>query len=269
MLENIKDINVYNDNMSKGINDKLFFLEHLPKNINYLFVDFGCADGTLLNTIHQPTDYNIYIGYDVSEQMLNLARTKTTYSDIIFTSDWNHINKFLNKLNLKKVLILSSVIHEVYSYAQSNDDITSFWDKVLNSNFDYICVRDMMIPESYNYTETPELWNDMIHDSYRRIMTNERFIQFEEKWGQIKYRKAVALHFLLKYRWQINWDREVNENYFPIYIEQFLHKFESNYNLDYFVRFCVPFIKDAIDRDFYIRLGDTDFTHIKAIFSHE
>lgn len=273
---NFKNILSYNENMAKGMEDKLFFLNELPKNQEYTFVDFGCADGTLINYlvgIYNNYYTNTYIGYDISDTMIELAKTNFNggAKNVHFTSDWKDVVKNLSEQPIyrKKVLILSSVIHEVYSYAQSNDDITSFWDKVLNSNFDYICVRDMMIPESYNYTETPELWNDMIHDSYRRIMTNERFIQFEEKWGQIKYRKAVALHFLLKYRWQINWDREVNENYFPIYIEQFLHKFESNYNLDYFVRFCVPFIKDAIDRDFYIRLGDTDFTHIKAIFSHE
>ena len=35
--------------MAKGMEDKLFFLNELPKNYEYTFVDFGCADGTLIN----------------------------------------------------------------------------------------------------------------------------------------------------------------------------------------------------------------------------
>lgn len=41
-----KNITSYNLEMIKSLEDKLFFVEKFPKNENYTFVDFGCADGT-------------------------------------------------------------------------------------------------------------------------------------------------------------------------------------------------------------------------------
>lgn len=41
-----KNITSYNLKMTKSLEDKLFFVEKFPKNENYIFVDFGCADGT-------------------------------------------------------------------------------------------------------------------------------------------------------------------------------------------------------------------------------
>ena len=72
------------------------------------------------------------------------------------------------------------------------------------------------------------------------------------------------LHFLLKYRWKINWEREVAENYFPIFIEDFLEIMKS-YNIIYFERFRVQFLDDEIKKDFNI--GLTDYTHVKGVFT--
>ena len=266
-FENLK---VYNQNMAKGLEDKMFFLEHLPKEDGYVFVDFGCADGTLIDALyHSLSSSNQYIGFDISEQMIDIARTKISESpkNVLFTSDWSDVRHELSGNDKKKVLILSSVVHEVYSYAKSREDIDTFWKRVLETGFDYICIRDMMIPNDTRNTPTPCEWVKYIQLYWENFMSEERFNQFLKKWGPIDLNKHVALHFLLKYRWQINWDREVNENYFPVDMEVFLDKFEKSYNLDYLQRFTVPFIKDTIEKDFWITLGDTDFTHIKAIFS--
>ena len=265
-FENLK---VYNQNMAKGLEDKMFFLEHLPKEDGYVFVDFGCADGTLIDALyHSLSPRNQYIGFDISEQMIDLARTKISESpkNVLFTSDWNDVRYELLGNDKKKVLILSSVVHEVYSYAKSREDIDTFWKRVLETGFDYICIRDMMVPSDTRTTTTDPSWINNINWDAKGCVPIKRREQFVNKWGPIG-NKHVALHYLLKYRWQINWEREVNENYFPIDIEDFLKQFESRYNLDYFQRFVVPFIKNAIYEDFCITLGDDDFTHIKAIFS--
>lgn len=39
-----KNIISYNLEMTKSLEDKLFFVEKFPKNENYIFVDFGCTD---------------------------------------------------------------------------------------------------------------------------------------------------------------------------------------------------------------------------------
>ena len=75
--------------------------------------------------------------------------------------------------------------------------------------------------------------------------------------------------FLLKYRWKINWERELNENYFPIFIEEFLKIMteDTDYKLDYFEHFRIPFLVNEIKKDFNISLEDN--THIKAVFSYK
>ena len=264
-FENLK---AYNENMSKGMEDKLFFLEHLPKENGYIFVDFGCADGALINMLHHLcSSGNQYIGFDISETMIDLAKSKMTYSpkNVLFTSDWRDVQYELLGSSLKKVLILSSVVHEVYSYG-TEKDIEIFWDRVLNSGFDYICIRDMMVPSDTQETTTDPGWINNITWDAAGCVSPARRQEFIKIWGPLNIKKN-ALHFLLKYRWQINWDREVHENYFPIDIEDFLDKFRCGYNMDYFERFKVPFLNNCIKDDYLITLGDADFTHIKTIFS--
>ena len=60
---------------------------------------------------------------------------------------------------------------------------------------------------------------------------------------------------------------EVNEDYFPLMVEDFLEiMMYSCYNLDYFKRFRVPFLDEKIKKDFN-GIVLTDYTHIKAVFS--
>ena len=238
------NIDSYNKEMSKGMEDKLFFLKELP-NDTYNFVDFGCADGMMINTlIHGLGTGHKYIGYDISETMIDLAKSNyngPANGDVVFTNNWDNVIEEIECSNKNKtVLILSSVIHEVYSI-----------------------IRDMC----------PS--NDIDRPSDKRISGNvagnaniKQLYEFMDVWGPIANNKNM-IHFLLKYRWKVNWKREVNENYFPIYVEELLEKFKSvnGYNLDYFKRFRVPFLDKCIKEDFHIELND--YTHIKAIFSRK
>jgi hypothetical protein len=163
---------------------------------------------------------------------------------------------------MKSVLILSSVIHEVYSYSKLPSDITVFWNRVLNTGFKYICVRDMMCSEDIDRNDEKlyRILNEHIEFASTNSMLRK---EYEKVWGSTLNAKNL-IHFLLKYRWIINWDRELEENYFPIYVNEFLEKFTENYNMNYFERFRVPFLDKCWKEDFDIELNDN--THIKAIF---
>lgn len=271
-----KNIASYTENMAKGLADKMFFLNKLniSSKRSYLFVDFGCADGILISSLYEILNSKginaYYIGYDISETMIDLAKTKFNYNTdkVMFTSDWEEVISKMNEYPGKsKVLILSSVIHEVYSYAESDDDIDIFWHRVLDSDFDHICIRDMMVSKDINISAFKT--NAYKKVDYKIPAINKYRIQFEDIYGKI-YNWKNLIHFLLKYRWTINWDREVHENYFPIYIEDFLKKFEKKYNLTYFERFRVPFLDKCWLDDFSIT--DTEIfynTHIKTIFERK
>ena len=248
-----KSLDAYNNAMSQAIDDKLFFLNHLPQD-DYLYVDFGCADGSLLNRLESLVT-GTFIGYDLSEEMLHEAKLKNP--NMFFTNHWNDILEKMDTTSKKKVLILSSVIHEVYSYANSLQDITEFWQKVNYSGFDYVVVRDMIPSKSI---DRPSNRWDALDVLFR--CDPKQLEDFQNHFGSINQNKNLV-HFLLKYRYTINWNREVNENYFPLYKEEFLTKFPS-FKLGYIENFNVPFIVNKVKEDFNITLRDK--THIKAIF---
>lgn len=276
---NFNNLTFYNEQMRKSMEDKLFFLKQLPAEDNYVFVDFGCADGTMLNILSDMLEHNrhkySYIGYDISDTMINLAKANfhgDADTDIHYFTNWEDVEKQLETYithgtyyeQKKYVLILSSVIHEVYSYSNMKQ-ILEFWHHVTNTNFDYIVVRDMCPTKDID-RPTDEFMlhtlNNMIrvHKPYNTLIND-----FEAIYGSIENNKNF-MHFLLKYRYQINWEREVKENYFPIYVEDLLTAItgEEKYRIMYMKRFIVPFIKQQIYNDF--RVDVRDFTHIKAIF---
>lgn len=288
------NIEEYNKSMAKDIvmNDKLFFLNEIEQDEKFgLIVDFGCADGTLISKLYNRNKSYLYIGYDASKEMIDLAKTKFEYPDarnVTFTDDWNEVQSVLVDLCInsgkkkgKVLLILSSVIHEVYSYAKSEDEIKEFWQRTLNSSlFDYITIRDMMPSEDIdrisdlkitkNYAVLSELRNKIyngvrsdLNDNPTKesISYKEMLKEFEDIWGSIANNKNLV-HFLLKYKWIINWDREVHENYFPFYIEEMNSRIKlSNYNTIYFKRFCP--LKESVKKTFDIDMVDD--THVKYI----
>ena len=265
------NIEYYNKEMQKGMEDKLFFIERLPKNQNYVFIDFGCADGSMINalaSIYKDNPNNVYVGYDISDEMIKLAKTNyngPVNANVKFTTNWDECRKNGSSVfvNRKKVLILSSVIHEVYSYG-TEETICEFWDHVRYSGFDYIIIRDMCPAKDIDRDARKSLTN-AIEGSCNVSIGQVK--EFSEIWGSLTNNKN-AIHFLLKYRWKVNWDREVHENYFPIYVEDLIEKITctgAGYKIDYLDRFRVPFLDKCIKEDFRIELED--FTHIKAIFS--
>jgi SAM-dependent methyltransferase len=265
------NIKYYNKEMQKGMEDKLFFVDRLPQDQDYVFVDFGCADGTMINAlteIYADNKDNHYVGYDISETMIDIA--KTNYhgpygANVRFHSDWKDVQNHITVMKdtwgdkYKFVLILSSVIHEVYSYGDVHS-IHDFWDHTVNSDFDYIIVRDMC--------PSGDIDRDASSDLVEAIMSKRsvgiQLEQFQNKWGSILNNKNL-IHFLLKYRWKVNWGRELNENYFPIYVNDLIENMKSNYKIDYLERFRVPFLDKCFKNDFGIELND--YTHVKAIFS--
>lgn len=254
-MEKIPDIQKYTNSMKKSLLDKSFFLDKIEVSI---FVDYGCADGTLLKFIKSVFPSYSYYGYDISEDMIRLA--KEDCQGINFCTDFTIIKQQILQSDGHSVLILSSIIHEIYSYC-SKIEIAKFWDDVFNSGFDYIVIRDMMVD---NTVEKSSDINDFV--SVLRESDKARLSEFQNRWGSVENNKNLV-HYLLKYRYIENWDREVNENYLPLFRQEFLSMIPNSYEVTFHEHYILPFLKDVVFRDFSIKIKDN--THIKMILERK
>lgn len=267
-MEKISDYGTYTDGMRKSMTDKTWFLNMIDgaKEI----VDYGCADGALLQYIADamPGVFDL-TGIDIDEEMLKLANvnlscncdqpialfTPEQFSDISAST-------YVSCLNC------GSVIHEVYSYG-TPESIEKFWDFVFNSGFQYIAIRDMAmskidISASFNVIDDAfwkiNTYNQDNPDAFKRFNKFLRYIglnQIEaDTWRDI-------IHYLLKYRYVTNWDREMRENYLPLLTEEILLKIPSNYRVKYYEHYTLPYLKDQVMKDFGIDLNTK--THYKLL----
>lgn len=251
----IQNYSVYNEGMKKSLLDKIFFMDKIDARV---IIDYGCADGTLIHFLHSLFPEYQYIGYDIDEQMLEQARSKFDEDDmvgtILFTSNWKEVEKY-SKSDISAIL-LSSVIHEVYAYG-TRKDVDTMWESIFSNSFDYIVIRDM-IP-SISMDKKSDI-NDV--KNVMRKSDSGHLREFEQVWGSIEQNKNL-IHYLLKYRYTDNWEREVRENYFPINREELLSSIPDEYEIEFHEHFILPFLKNTVKKDFGIFIKDN--THLKLI----
>ena len=100
-----------------------------------------------------------------------------------FYSNWDDI-----KVDPAHTIInLSSIIHEIYSYC-SPIDVETFWNRICNTGFAYITIRDMfpipLTPCSKIYRES------IIKAGYE-----SELMDFERHWGLVKNTKNLRRCF--------------------------------------------------------------------------
>lgn len=250
-MQNLSDINKYVQRMEKSLLDKMFFMDKLFDPIENI-LDFGCANGVLIRALSYLFPEHNYIGYDISEEMIDLA--KNIVPEATFISDWNDIKVSPEST----VLNISSTLHEVYSYG-TEESVDEFWDRVFNSGFKYIAIRDMMLSDKI------KLMSNEYDVKKARTLFPEKLSEYESLWGPVNIRFNL-IHYLLKYRYTENWDREVRENYLPVTVETLLSKIPSNYEIVYQEHYTLPFVKQQIKKDCGIQLEDS--THFKLLLKN-
>ncbi len=249
-VNRISDLNVYLTRMQRSILDKMFFMDKVFEPFRYV-LDFGCANGELIKAMRQMFPDYEYVGYDISREMIEAARKNVP--EVPFFDDWEQVDIPFGE----SLVNISSVIHEVYSYG-SAEDVDLFWKRVSGSGFRYVSIRDMM----YSRAEDGPVRTEQL-ETVRNSEYAEWLESFENVWGKVETQRQLV-HFLLKYKYTQNWDREVHENYLPIYTEDLMKRMPDSYRLVYADVFTLPYTAWQIRRDFGFEL--TDHTHVKLIF---
>lgn len=257
-MNDIRDLNIYTKRMENGLQDKLFFIPYLSKiQRPFIFIDYGCANGILIETILKFYPNSTCIGLDCNEDMLTLAKERcSSYKNrVFFCQNLEELKEFLAKRTSVKILNMSSVLHEVHHYSKS-EEVERFYKDVLSLNVDYIFIRDM-----YNQEKR---WKYISQENFIKLKNNpllkKQINDFEGKFGSIIERKN-CIHFLLKYKYLENWDREVAENYFP---DIPLHYFEENYDCEFRKEYQLPYFTKLWKDELNVEINSK--THIQLIY---
>lgn len=255
-MTKISNYEKYINGMEKSMIDKIFWFDKIPKQDYSVVVDYGCANGTFLKALREYNDECFVCGVDIDPKMIQLAKELNIKNSIFTLEDCDITNPFIEwiKTEYDTVLNLSSVLHEIYSY-KSEEEIDKFWDFV--NGYKYICIRDMcintksvseMIPPTFDFKNSEErkrrLRHELIHG---RISSPISFV-----------------HYMLKYRYIENWDREVKENYlidFGTLIDICIHL--GDYDIVYLDHYTLPFLKEKIKEDWGFNFNVD--THVKLI----
>ena len=259
----ILNYDFYNNEMKKGLEDKLFFMSNkeIYENLTSI-MDYGCADGALIQEMSEIYPWVKFTGFDLDQEMINLANSKNIKNASFF-------NKFKNAERNNKengnnsAILCSSLIHEVYSYG-TKESIDEFWFNLNNGTHEYIIIRDMCMSKNdaaYN-TMNIEMLNKILKYGDKRQVSD-----LQKVWGEFKT-TADVIHFLYKYRYRDNWKRAVEENYFPIFLEDYKNLVDLNkFEIVHFEHYLLPYQKEVVKKDFKINLESS--THVKWIFKRK
>ena len=266
----IANNDIYLANMAKSFGDKAWFLKYMPEDVT-MIVDFGGGAGEFAEFCKKKTGNKIkYVVIDNNPTFLSSAKEK----DIQCYESLQSLREAEGK-NLKTaLLVLSSVIHEVYSYKDDfYDDVGVFWSDVKKCDFKCIAIRDMSISEKAFKTAPIDtlIWiYQNVFCSNELTFKGHTFAEitssFEEVWGplcDVELRKVNVkqmFHFLIKYRYQENWEREVKENYLPVSQDKLQHWLTQfmDYELVHKESSHLAFYDECWTKDFKLNRPDND-----------
>lgn len=252
MADKIEDIASYVSGMSTTLRDKCWWIDKIPAEIDTV-VDYGCAQGDLAIMIDRlaPNRFR-YLGVDNSEEMLALARHNFGFHRPapIRTQFFRELSEAASCCDPgKTVLVLNSVLHEIFSYL-SNAEQKILFSQVFGLGFRAIAIRDMYAPVfKYPYHPSVDAVLAAIQQSRHAILWKEFF----RTYPYANMTPLAITEFLLKYRYVSNWSREVREIYlWPWATSLLLDGYfdAGGYQIAADEGFSIPFIREKIREDF-------------------
>jgi len=262
-MPEIENYSVYNDRMRRSMWDKAFFMDKVPG--TELIVDYGCADGSLIRFLHSLFPTMCFIGFDIDPAMVaqaNRQRSENTW----FFSDAEEMLRLIETLGIERRRItvnFSSVLHEIFHYDCDRSMITRLIERI---NPRYLVVRDMM----YHSADENALIPPAAAERLRQRIPAEQLLDFEKRWGSVEVRRNLA-HFILKYKYTENWERECEENYFSYDLEDLKALLDPHgvYSPILLNRYILPWCRYDAQNNLGIELGQEMTTHFSLILSRD
>jgi 2-polyprenyl-3-methyl-5-hydroxy-6-metoxy-1,4-benzoquinol methylase len=250
MNHNLADKQVYLDRMSKPLQEKLRVGRYIDESARKI-LDVGCADGTITLALAHRFPDKEFLGIDLDPEFVALANQRAKNEGLTNVRFENiYLRDLLAKSDRYDTVLFVSVLHEFFSYGQGVSSVLKALadsEEMLNPGGD-IVIRDMILHEYTRHTSYSV--EEVLKKILKRDGLSSQVKDFERYFGPVK-QIAPLNHFLLKYMYKENWDREVAENYVPVTFEQYESIF-SLLGMELVLKDSqlVPFLKKKWEEDF-------------------
>jgi SAM-dependent methyltransferase len=202
-----------------------------------------------------------FLGVDLSEEFIEIAKGKIGKRQNI-TFEKGYLRERLANPERFDAVIFCSVLHEFYSYGEGISTVVKALadaHEILKPG-GVLIIRDMVLPE-YMRTANRGV-GKMLEKVKKTGKYQTEIVDFEKYFGRIKTLSRLN-HFLLKYMYQENWQRERAENYVPVSFEEYsqilrLLGMKTQYNNSY----LIPYLEEKWKQDFNI--NDKEMLSLKS-----
>lgn len=247
-MDDIVNPQRYLERMSKPLQEKLKIAKFFPEGAKTV-LDVGCADGTVTIALAEMFPEIKFVGIDLSREFIDIAKERSAGIQNI-TFENVYLRERLASPERFDVVLFCSVLHEFFSYGEGISTVV----KALADAHEIIkpkgslIIRDMIL---FDYMSESDLWIERIEKKIKsKGDLTDLVADFENTFGQLNKTKTIN-HFLLKYMYGDNWQREGKENYVPVSFEQYdrilkLLGMRDQYRESY----TIPYLSDLWKNDF-------------------
>ena len=261
----IQDQNKYLNSLRNTFIDKAFFVEKLPDYIDTI-IDYGCADGSFLKFLKNIYGNKfLYFGVERDPKMIELAKENhinvcVDLKRLPFTADFNRV-----------CINFSSSLHEIFCgnhdvREQLTFNLINSWKPAV------ISIRDMYVTVNQSITDFSQ--NKFCLECLQ-CLAKELPLKTSDFLKCYDLNTPVqCMHFLLKYMYDENWERECKENYlsFTQYSNGLRDKLCKYYDLKWELEYNLPYLLSKWEEDELLTEYTRDFikkyitTHTQLVY---
>jgi 2-polyprenyl-3-methyl-5-hydroxy-6-metoxy-1,4-benzoquinol methylase len=211
---------IYLERMAKPLREKLRVARYIHPGAKTI-LDVGCADGAVTLALAELNPDKRFLGIDLDADFIALASERATERGLANVSFKRvYLRELLARAERYDTVLFISVLHEFFSYGEGISSVLKALadaEELLVPGGD-IVIRDMILLEYSKRTDY--LVDAMLTRIAEKGTLDARLRDFTQFFGPVKSVYALN-HFLLKYMYEENWEREGPEHYVPVTVETY------------------------------------------------
>lgn len=211
---------IYLERMAKPLREKLRVARYIHPRAK-IILDVGCADGAVTLALAELNPDKRFLGIDLDADFIALAEQQARQRGLgNVRFERVYLRQLLARAERFDSVLFISVLHEFFSYGEGISSVLKALadaEELLVPGGDVV-IRDMILLEYSKHTGY--LVESMLARIAAKSALAGRLRDFSQFFGPVESIYALN-HFLLKYMYEENWEREGPEHYVPVTVEAY------------------------------------------------